>query len=133
MSSGWRGPFYPKEMPKRLWLSYYSTQFTTTEINGSFYRTPTLDAVRHWGDSTSREFTFAWKASKFITHWKRLSVKCENFIALMETRLEALGLPGSVSTASQLFCGPSSIGRVHSDATKHETIRLRVSTSKLVS
>jgi uncharacterized protein YecE (DUF72 family) len=91
---GWRGPFYPKETPKRLWLSYYSTQFTTTEINGSFYRTPTLDAVRHWRDSTPREFTFAWKASKFITHWKRLSVKCENSIALMETRLEALGPKG---------------------------------------
>ena len=91
---GWRGPFYPKETPKRLWLSYYSTQFTTTEINGSFYRTPTLDAVRDWRDSTPREFTFAWKASKFITHWKRLSVKCENSIALMETRLEALGPKG---------------------------------------
>jgi hypothetical protein len=91
---GWRGPFYPKETPKRLWLTYYSTQFHTTEINGSFYRTPAIDAVRNWRDSTPREFTFAWKASKFITHWKRLSEKCENSIALMETRLEALGTKG---------------------------------------
>jgi uncharacterized protein YecE (DUF72 family) len=88
---GWRGPFYPKETPKRLWLPYYATQFTTTEINGSFYRTPTIDAVCNWRDSTPHEFTFAWKASKFITHWKRLSAKCENSIALMETRLQALG------------------------------------------
>jgi uncharacterized protein YecE (DUF72 family) len=69
-------------------------QFTTTEINGSFYRTPTLDAVRNWRDSTPRNFTFSWKASKFITHWKRLSAKCDNSIALMETRLEALGPKG---------------------------------------
>src|SRR3977135_3611542 len=69
-------------------------QFPTTEVNGSFYRTPTLDAVRNWRDSTPRNFTFAWKASKFVTHWKRLSAKCENSIALMETRLEALGPKG---------------------------------------
>jgi uncharacterized protein YecE (DUF72 family) len=91
---GWRGDFYPREAPKRSWLSYYSTQFNTTEINGSFYRTPTFDAVRNWRDSTPRKFTFAWKASKFITHWKRLSAKCENSIALMETRLEVLGPKG---------------------------------------
>jgi uncharacterized protein YecE (DUF72 family) len=50
--------------------------------------------VRNWRDSTPRDFTFAWKASKFITHWKRLSANCENSIALMETRLEALGRKG---------------------------------------
>jgi uncharacterized protein YecE (DUF72 family) len=91
---GWRGHFYPRDAPKRSWLSYYSTKFNTTEINGSFYRTPTFDAVRNWRESTPRKFTFAWKASKFITHWKRLSAKCENSIALMETRLEVLGSKG---------------------------------------
>jgi uncharacterized protein YecE (DUF72 family) len=91
---GWRGPFYPAEIPKRLWLSYYATQFATTEINASFYRTPSLDAVRSWRDTTPAGFTFAWKASKFITHWKKLSEKCKNSIELMETRLEVLGPKG---------------------------------------
>ena len=46
--------------------------------------------MRAWRNCTPRKFAFAWKASKFITHWKRLSAKCENSIALMETRLQAL-------------------------------------------
>lgn len=89
--AGWRGPFYPPDVPKRQWLRYYATRLGTTEINGSFYRTPSLEAVKSWRRDTPRNFTFAWKASKFITHWKRLSPKSENSIALMETRLRALG------------------------------------------
>ena len=88
---GWRGPFYPQDMPKRRWLAWYATQFATAEINGSFYRTPSLEAVRGWAGQTPKDFVFAWKASRFITHWKRLSAKSENSIALMITRLEALG------------------------------------------
>jgi len=87
---GWRGPFYPKDVPKKDWLAWYGTQFPTTEINGSFYRTPSLEAVKAWRDQTPKHFCFAWKASKFITHWKRLTENCENSIALMETRLKAL-------------------------------------------
>jgi uncharacterized protein YecE (DUF72 family) len=43
---GWRGPFYPEEVRKKDWLAWYATQFPTTEINGSFYRTPSLEAAR---------------------------------------------------------------------------------------
>jgi uncharacterized protein YecE (DUF72 family) len=88
---GWRGPFYPADVPKKDWLRYYGRQFHTAEINGSFYRTPSLEAVRAWREQTPDDFVFAWKASKFITHWKRLSAKSDNSIALMETRLAALG------------------------------------------
>jgi uncharacterized protein YecE (DUF72 family) len=88
---GWRGPFYPPEIPKRQWLAWYSMQFATTEINGSFYRTPSLEAVRAWREQTPDDFQFAWKASKFITHWKRLSRDCKSSLALMETRLNQLG------------------------------------------
>lgn len=88
---GWRGPFYPKDVPKKRWLAWYATQFASAEINGSFYRTPSLEAVRGWREQTPSGFVFAWKASKFITHWKRLSQTSANSIALMVTRLEALG------------------------------------------
>ena len=86
---GWRGLFYPEGVPKKQWLGWYATQFQTTEINGSFYRTPSLEAVRAWRDQSPKGFLFAWKASKFITHWKRLGENSVNSIALMQTRLEA--------------------------------------------
>jgi uncharacterized protein YecE (DUF72 family) len=98
---GWRGPFYPDDVRKKDWLHYYASRFSTTEINGSFYRTPTIEAVRGWRNNTPKHFGFAWKASKFITHWKRLSSKSENSIALMETRLKALG-PKVVAILFQL-------------------------------
>lgn len=88
---GWRGLFYPREAPKRRWLDWYATRFLSAEINSSFYRTPSLAAVRAWRERTPDGFIFAWKASKFITHWKRLSKKSDNSIALMATRLKALG------------------------------------------
>lgn len=87
---GWRGPFYPPGVAKKNWLVWYADQFSTTEINGSFYRTPSLEAVKSWHDQTPDDFIFAWKASKFITHWKRLSDKSVNSIELMETRLKKL-------------------------------------------
>jgi uncharacterized protein YecE (DUF72 family) len=88
---GWRGQFYPDEIPKKRWLEWYSGQLPSTEVNGSFYRTPSLEAVQSWHAQTPQDFVFAWKASKFITHWKRLSEKSVNSIELMETRLVALG------------------------------------------
>src|SRR5688572_32460602 len=88
---GWRGPFYPEDVAKKRWLQWYAGVFPTTEINGSFYRTPSLEAVEAWREQTPEHFVFAWKASKFITHWKRLSEKSVNSIELMETRLKVLG------------------------------------------
>ena len=87
----WRGPFYPSEVPKKDWLTWYGSNFPSTEINASFYRTPSLEAARDWRKRTPRNFVFAWKASKFITHWKRLNDTCANSISLMESRLKLLG------------------------------------------
>jgi uncharacterized protein YecE (DUF72 family) len=72
-------------------LRYYSSQFPTTELNAPFYRTPTIEAVRAWRVQTPPDFVFAWKASRFITHWKRLSDRSKNSIALLESRLKLLG------------------------------------------
>lgn len=88
---GWRGPFYPEDVAKKRWLQWYAAQFATTEVNGSFYRTPSLEAVKAWREQTPEDFRFAWKASKFITHWKRLSEASANSLELMETRLKVLG------------------------------------------
>jgi uncharacterized protein YecE (DUF72 family) len=84
-------PFFPKRLPLKYQLQYYASQFPTTELNGVFYRTPTAEAVSSWRDQTGRDFVFAWKASKFITHWKRLSDKSVNSLELLENRLSFLG------------------------------------------
>jgi uncharacterized protein YecE (DUF72 family) len=88
---GWRGALYPQSLPKKSWLRYYGKEFSSAEINASFYRTPSEEAVCAWRRDTPPDFLFAWKASKFMTHWKRLLPTCENSIALMQTRLRLLG------------------------------------------
>jgi uncharacterized protein YecE (DUF72 family) len=70
---GWRGRFYLETLRKSDWLARYAGQFPTTEINRSFYRTPSLDAVGTWRDQTPKDFVFAWKASKFK---KRRTSRC---------------------------------------------------------
>ena len=86
----WRGPFFPSGLPLKNQLQFYASQFPTTELNGVFYRTPTAAAVRSWEEQTGRNFVFAWKASRFITHWKRLSENSENSLELLEDRLSLL-------------------------------------------
>lgn len=98
---GWRGRFYPREVPKRLWLRHYASYFSTAEVNGSFYRTPSIAATRGWRDGTPDGFVFSWKASKFITHWKRLTERCTNSIELMDSRLREL-LPKVATVLFQL-------------------------------
>ena len=87
----WRGPFFPAGLPVKHQLQYYASQFSSAELNGVFYRTPTPDAVSSWRDQTGDDFVFAWKASKFITHWKRLSANSVNSLELLEDRLSLLG------------------------------------------
>jgi uncharacterized protein YecE (DUF72 family) len=87
----WRGSFFPTGLPIKNQLQFYASQFSTTELNGVFYRTPTPAAVGSWREQTGNNFVFAWKASKFITHWKRLSDKSASSLALLEDRLSLLG------------------------------------------
>lgn len=88
--ASWRGPFFPRGLRLKDQLAFYATQFATTELNGVFYRTPTEEAVRGWFSQTPEDFIFAWKASKFITHWKRLSYQSENSLELLESRISLL-------------------------------------------
>ncbi|PSC02655.1 DUF72 domain-containing protein [Alsobacter soli] len=87
----WWGPFFPAGLRKSDALSFYVGQFAAVELNAPFYRTPTPEAVRGWREHTPETFRFAWKASRFITHFKRLSERCDSSLALMGTRTELLG------------------------------------------
>jgi uncharacterized protein YecE (DUF72 family) len=88
--ASWRGPFFPKDLPLKQQLPYYSSLFETTELNSVFYRTPTPAAVNAWREQSGNNFVFAWKASKFITHWKRLSSQSDTSLHLLESRIALL-------------------------------------------
>jgi len=68
----WRGVVYPAELPQKRWLAHYASLFDTVEINNSFYRMPSDAAFHLWGQQVPREFFFAVKASRYITHMKKL-------------------------------------------------------------
>ena len=86
----WNGPFYPDEVKAAGRLEYISRRFPTLEINASFYRMPTDKAVAAWRDQTPADFVFAWKASRFITHNKKLR-EPKDSLAYMFERAEGLG------------------------------------------
>ena len=88
--ASWRGPFFPTGLPAQRQPEHYASQFETVELNSVFYRTPTPEAVRRWRDDTGRHFVFSWKASKFISHWKRLSENSINSLQLVDERLSLL-------------------------------------------
>jgi uncharacterized protein YecE (DUF72 family) len=69
----WREVVYPKGLPARRWLSHYATLFDTVEINTTFYRLAKPEAVARWVQETPPEFVFAAKASRYMTHMKRLT------------------------------------------------------------
>lgn len=68
----WRGVFYPKGLPQRLELHHASRRFPTIELNGSFYSLQYPQSYARWREDTPRDFVFAVKAPRFITHVKRL-------------------------------------------------------------
>src|SRR5689334_1552583 len=69
----WKGPFYPgKGCAASRWLEYYAQQFPTVEINSTFYRLASKDAVARWLTQVPEDFVFAPKISRYTTHIKRL-------------------------------------------------------------
>jgi uncharacterized protein YecE (DUF72 family) len=91
----WKGPFYPAELKDKDRLAYYQTRFSTAEINGSFYRTPQAAAVRNWADRAPAGFVFCWKASRFITHNKKLK-DCQESLDFIIDRMAPLGTQGPI-------------------------------------
>jgi uncharacterized protein YecE (DUF72 family) len=69
----WRGRFYPQREPQRRWLELYAQRFDTVEVNNTFYRLPRRTAVAAWVTQTPDRFEFSVKASRYLTHIKRLT------------------------------------------------------------
>src|SRR5690554_4318421 len=70
--AGWRGRFYPSQLPQRLELAYASRVLNSIEINSTFYSLKRPDIFENWRDQTPDDFVFAVKASRYITHTLRL-------------------------------------------------------------
>jgi uncharacterized protein YecE (DUF72 family) len=85
----WSGPFYPLDVKAKDRLAWYATQFDTCEINASFYHLPRETAVEAWRAQTPPGFCFAWKASRFISHNKKLR-DCADSVELVFGRMRPL-------------------------------------------
>jgi uncharacterized protein YecE (DUF72 family) len=69
----WRnGVFYPPRLPASQWLEFYAERFDSVEVNSTFYRLPRRDAVARWVEQSPPGFVFAVKASRYLTHIRRL-------------------------------------------------------------
>ncbi len=73
----WRETFYPPDLPKSRWLEYYAEHFNTVEINNTFYHLPKEQTLQHWRQIAPKGFLYAVKASRYITHIKKLSDAAE--------------------------------------------------------
>ena len=100
----WRkGVFYPPGLPAREELAYFAQRFKTVELNNPFYRLPTAEMFQRWREVTPDRFHFAVKASRYITHIKRLRDVSDE-LALFLERADHLGPklgPDPVSAATE--------------------------------
>ena len=86
----WRGSFYPEDLASKGWLNYYASKLSSVEINNTFYRMPKASVLEGWAAETPDDFRFVIKASRRITHFKRLK-EVEKDVSFLLGQLEALG------------------------------------------
>jgi uncharacterized protein YecE (DUF72 family) len=104
----WRGPFYPAGLPVDQWLPFYARRFATVELNNTFYRLPGKTSFRAWRVAVPDDFVFAVKASRYLTHLKRL----KNARAPLDRLLRRVG-PLGPTLGPVLFQLPA---HLHADA-----------------
>jgi uncharacterized protein YecE (DUF72 family) len=76
----WKGIFYPEDLPTSKWFDYYCQHFDTYEMNGTFYKFPTIRIFENWYKKVPEGFLFSVKAPKDITHFKKFA-DCETLLA----------------------------------------------------
>ena len=91
----WRGRLYPAEGSTETWLERYAEHFDTVEVNATFYRLPARATVARWARATPEGFCFAVKASRYLTHVRRLR-ELPDGIRRLEERIEPLVSSGKL-------------------------------------
>ena len=91
--SHWQPAFYPEGMPSSQWLDYYRKQFSTVEINNTFYQLPSVRALQTWKESVGPDFIFFFISNWYITHMKMLKDP-GNSLSRFFKRIEVLGGKG---------------------------------------
>lgn len=79
----WEGVFYPTKLPQQDRLRYYAQQFSSVEINNSFYQLPDVATLRTWRDTVPAGFVFCVKGNRYITHMKKLKDPEQSVSALL--------------------------------------------------
>lgn len=90
----WKGPFYPQDIKTEEMLGFYAGRFRVAEINNSFYQLPAEETLKTWRDLVKSDFCFAVKASRYITHMKKLKDPKEplkNFLKRIKILGDRLG------------------------------------------
>jgi uncharacterized protein YecE (DUF72 family) len=93
-AAGWEGSFYPRGMKSANYLNFYSTRFDSVEVDSTFYRCPTVEAVNNWDLKTPPGFVFSLKIPRTITHEKILlecDAEFEQFVHTVDVLNEKLG------------------------------------------
>jgi len=80
----WRNTFYPAEIKAKDHFEYYRRHFDTVEINNTFYRLPAKETFRNWKESVADDFLFVVKASRFITHMKKLRDPAQSIVQFFD-------------------------------------------------
>ena len=87
----WKNRFYPEKLPASQWLAYYSTRFSTLELNNTFYRFPSVKNLKRMADMTPEDFRFSVKMNRHVTHTLRMKQVQEEVQAFTDTVREGLG------------------------------------------
>ena len=87
----WRGDYYPEDLTSKNWLSYYASQFHCVEVNNSFYKLPKVTTIESWLEQAPSGFLFAVKASRLITHMKKLQ-RCNDVLETFINTIRTFGI-----------------------------------------
>jgi uncharacterized protein YecE (DUF72 family) len=122
--SDWRDVVYPKGLPQRLWLTHLSREFGTIELNNSFYRLPDRSTFEGWAAQVPEGFVFAVKASRYLTHIRRLRDPAEP-VARLLGHAEGLGSAGGpflLQLPPDLKADPDALDRTLAEFGPHRRV-----------
>jgi len=86
----WKGPFYPDDLAQKEWLGFYGNRLRSVEVNNTFYQLPEKKTLRAWSEAVPSDFVFSVKASRYITHMKKLKDPERSLKRFLDA-VEALG------------------------------------------